>query len=39
MQPETLSRIMARLNQDGLIEMSGRHIHIPSIERLLEPFA
>ena len=39
MQPETLSRIMARLNQDGLIEMSGRNIHIPSIERLLEPFA
>ena len=39
MQPETLSRIMARLNQDGFIEMRGRNIHIPSIERLLEPFA
>ena len=39
MQPETLSRIMARLHQDGLIEMQGRSIHIPSIERLLEPFA
>ena len=38
MQPETLSRIMARLNQEGLIEMSGRNIHIPSISRLLEPF-
>ena len=39
MQPETLSRIMARLNQQGLIAMSGRNIHIPSISRLLEPFA
>lgn len=39
MQPETLSRIMARLNQEGLIEMSGRKIHIPSISCLLEPFA
>lgn len=39
MQPETLSRIMARLNQDGFIEMRGRNIHIPSIDRLLEPFA
>lgn len=38
MQPETLSRIMARLNQEGLIEMNGRNIHIPSISRLLEPF-
>lgn len=39
MQPETLSRIMARLNQDGLIAMTGRNIHIPSIARLLEQFA
>ena len=39
MQPETLSRIMARLNQDGLIEMRGRNIHIPSISSLLAPFA
>ncbi|HHX35624.1 MAG TPA: Crp/Fnr family transcriptional regulator [Gammaproteobacteria bacterium] len=39
MQPETLSRIMARLHQEGFIEMKGRNIHIPSIERLLEPFA
>ncbi len=39
MQPETLSRIMARLHQEGLIEMSGRKIHIPSISLLLEPFA
>ena len=39
MQPETLSRIMARLNQQELIIMKGRSIHIPSIERLLEPFA
>lgn len=39
MQPETLSRIMARLNQEGLIEMRGRNIHIPSISNLLAPFA
>lgn len=39
MQPETLSRIMARLHQEGLIEMSGRKIHIPSISLLLEQFA
>jgi len=39
MQPETLSRIMARLNQEGLIDMRGRNIHIPSITGLLEPFA
>ena len=39
MQPETLSRIMARLNQEGLIEMRGRNIHIPSISSLLAPFA
>lgn len=39
MQPETLSRIMARLNQEGLIEMRGRNIHIPSIKSLLEPFS
>lgn len=38
MQPETLSRIMARLNQEGLIEMRGRNIHIPSISSLLAPF-
>lgn len=38
MQPETLSRIMARLHQEGLIEMRGRNIHISSIKRLLEPF-
>lgn len=39
MQPETLSRIMARLNQEGLIDMRGRNIYIPSITSLLEPFA
>ena len=39
MQPDTLSRIMARLNQEGLIEMRGRNIHIPSISSLLAPFA
>ena len=36
MQPETLSRIMARLHQDGFIQMSGRQIHIPSVSSLLE---
>ena len=35
MQPETLSRTMARLRQAGLIESRGRHIHIPSVARLL----
>lgn len=39
MQPETLSRLMARLRADGLIEINGRVIHIPSIKRLLEEFS
>ena len=38
MQPETLSRTMARLRQAGLIESRGRHIHIPSVARLLAEF-
>ena len=38
MQPETLSRIMARLRTAGLIEINGRSIHIPSIGRLLAEF-
>lgn len=38
MQPETLSRTMARLRQAGLIESQGRHIIIPSVARLLSEF-
>ncbi|MDO8696755.1 MAG: helix-turn-helix domain-containing protein, partial [Pseudomonas sp.] len=38
MQPETLSRTMARLRQAGLIESHGRHISIPSVARLLGEF-
>jgi len=39
MQPETLSRLMARLRAAGLIEINGRIIHIPSIKHLLEEFS
>lgn len=39
MQPETLSRIMARLRTAGLIEISGRTIHIPSVGKLLAEFS
>ncbi len=39
MQPETLSRLMSRLRTAGLIEVNGRIIHIPSIERLLAEFS
>ncbi|SDL04411.1 Crp/Fnr family transcriptional regulator [Pseudomonas indica] len=39
MQPETLSRIMARLRQAGLIESRGRRIRIPSVGRLLDEFS
>ena len=38
MQPETLSRLMARLRDEGLITITGRHIHIPSISCLLARF-
>ena len=31
---ETLSRIIARLDQDGLAHFSGRSVLIPRIERL-----
>lgn len=32
--PETLSRILHTLDEQGLIEMQGRRIHIPDIARL-----
>lgn len=38
MQPETLSRLMARLRTAGLIEIRGRVIHIPSVAKLLAEF-
>jgi CRP-like cAMP-binding protein len=38
MQPETLSRLMARLRTAGLIEINGRVIRIPSVGRLLAEF-
>ena len=38
MQPETLSRIMARLRTAGLIEIHGRTIRIPSVYNLLNEF-
>ena len=38
MQPETLSRIMARLRTNGLIEIHGRTIRIPSVGSLLNTF-
>jgi len=36
---ETLSRVMATLRGDGLIESRGRHITIPSVSRLLSEFS
>lgn len=39
MQPETLSRLMARLRTAGLIEIRGRIIHIPSVANLLAEFS
>ena len=38
MQPESLSRLMARLRTAGLIEINGRVIRIPSVGRLLAEF-
>lgn len=38
-KPETLSRVMATLRGDGLIESRGRHITIPSVSRLLSEFS
>lgn len=37
-KPETLSRAMATLRDRGLIESHARHIHIPSVEKLLDTF-
>ncbi|PKM31624.1 MAG: Crp/Fnr family transcriptional regulator [Gammaproteobacteria bacterium HGW-Gammaproteobacteria-11] len=37
-KPETLSRAMATLRDQGLIESRSRHIRIPSISRLLDTF-
>lgn len=39
MQPETLSRLMARLREEGLITVAGRHIHLPSVAKLLARFS
>lgn len=38
MQPETLSRIIGKLREEGLIEVCGRHVRIPSVENLLGRF-
>lgn len=38
MKPETLSRIIAKLRDDGLLNIQGRHIHIPSVDALLNLF-
>jgi len=33
-QPESLSRLFSRLKRDGLIEFSGRHVSVASLEAL-----
>lgn len=38
MQPETLSRIIAKLRDEGLVDVQGRHVHIPSVDALLDRF-
>ena len=38
MQPETLSRIIGKLREEGLVEVRGRHVRIPSVEALLGRF-
>ena len=38
MQPETLSRIIGKLRDEGLLEVHGRHVRIPSVEALLGRF-
>lgn len=38
MQPETLSRIIGKLREEGLAEVQGRHVRIPSVEALLGRF-
>jgi CRP-like cAMP-binding protein len=34
MQPETLSRILRRLTDEGLLRVEGRSVHVPDLERL-----
>lgn len=38
-KPETLSRAIGTLREQGLIQTRARHIRIPSLSRLLEAFA
>lgn len=38
MKPETLSRIIAKLRNEGLLNIQGRHVHIPSVNALLNLF-
>lgn len=37
-KPETLSRAMARLREQGLIQSHAKHIRIPSVAKLLNTF-
>ena len=34
MQPETLSRLMRNLVKEGIIEVDGRNVHVPDVQRL-----
>jgi len=38
MQPETLSRIIGKLREEGLVDVQARHVRIPSVEALLGRF-
>lgn len=38
MQPETLSRIIGKLREEGLVDVHGRHVSIPSVGALLGRF-
>lgn len=38
MQPETLSRIIGKLRDEGLVDVHGRHVQIPSVGALLNRF-
>ena len=33
-QPETLSRLMRNLVKEGIIEVDGRTVHVPDVQRL-----
>ena len=33
-QPETLSRLMRSLVKDGVIDVDGRIVHVPDVQRL-----